>query len=477
MSTSDTNIDNYSVDDILSIFNLTEPTLFNVQDVENSLIAKMTTEGKPNLVTFFTQARDKVMDDIKKKDALEVGDDAESLNKIWTDAITSNADNPTNYFNNSHFPAEQKLNHLGNAAVEVPVIARHIINIDSQYRSNILPYVDNSLANSYNTNFTFQLSNPITRAISVTLYSYQIPTTWYAFNAASGNNFFIYNGILIVIPDGNYTPVTLVAAINAIAASNTATVGLTVTYNTANNLISFTNNDLLSGAITVVFFIQANVVNYNNCGNLTLGSFQTLGINTTLGWLLGFRTTPDTTTGDMYITIGPGDTAVADVQPSTYGPKYFVLSLEDYSNQRLTSGLFNIRDVKNQAKISIPDYYDTIQVACKLREGSLTLAQQYAINAVTASSSVTVTSTGFNNKLSGPNSGTAFAMIPLNNITTLRPEPYVRFGADLYMYKRSYATPNILQRFGVSLTDDKGFLVNLYDNDWSFSLIVEEQLN
>ena len=241
MSTSDTNIDNYSVDDILSIFNLTEPTLFNVQDVANSLIAKMTTEGKPNLVTFFTQARDKVMDDIKKKDALEVGEEAESLNKIWTDAITSNADNPTNYFNNSHFPAEQKLNHLGNAAVEVPVIARHIINIDSQYRSNILPYVDNSLANSYNTNFTFQLSNPITRAISVTLYSYQIPTTWYAFNAASGNNFFIYNGILIVIPDGNYTPVTLVAAINAIAASNTATVGLTVTYNTANNLISFTN--------------------------------------------------------------------------------------------------------------------------------------------------------------------------------------------------------------------------------------------
>jgi hypothetical protein len=68
-------------------------------------------------------------------------------------------------------------------------------------------------------------------------------------------------------------------------------------------------------------------------------------------------------------------------------------------------------------------------------------------------------------------------MIPLNNITTLRPNPYVHFGADLYIYKRSYVAPTQLDRFNVTLSDDKGFLVNLYDNDWSFSLIVEEQLN
>ena len=37
--------------------------------------------------------------------------------------------------------------------------------------------------------------------------------------------------------------------------------------------------------------------------------------------------------------------------------------------------------------------------------------------------------------------------------------------------------PTNLERLTVTLTDDKGYLVNLYDNEWSFSLIIEERLN
>jgi hypothetical protein len=79
--------------------------------------------------------------------------------------------------------------------------------------------------------------------------------------------------------------------------------------------------------------------------------------------------------------------------------------------------------------------------------------------------------------LSGPTSGSAFAIIPLTGITALRPEPYIKFGSDLSIFKRDYGSPRILDRFTVRLTDDKGNLVNLNDNDWSFSLIVEEKLN
>ena len=190
-----------------------------------------------------------------------------------------------------------------------------------------------------------------------------------------------------------------------------------------------------------------------------------------------FRTTPDPITGDVIVSINPGAAITANVPPNTYGPKYFTLSIEEYTNQRLTSGLYNITNTKTNASISIPDYYNTIQVACKLREGSLTQAQIYAINAVTSSSTANNNSTGFTNKLSGTSSGSAFAVIPLQGITALRPDPYVKFGADLAIYKRNYAKPIILQRFTVSLTDDKGILVNLYDNDWSFSLIVEEKLS
>ena len=486
MTTIDTSIDNYSVDDILRIFNLTDPTPFNVQDVANSLIAKMTTEGKPDLVVFFTLARDKVLADIQQKvtDNLALDNEAtESLNKIWTDgSIQDNSENPVRYFTEgSHVAAEKIIFPLNTGISSQPIIATHIINVDSQYRSNILPYSNSPLSNSFNTNFTFNITSPITRAISLRLYSYQLPTSWYAFNATSGNTFFMYNGVIITIPDGNYSPTTLVAAINAEAALNTATIGLTVTYNSTTNKISFTNNDALSGLITVTFFIQANIINYNNCSSLTLGAFQTLGVNTTLGWLLGFRTTPDPITGDVYISIGPNATITADVSPQTSGPSYFVLSLEDFSNQRLSSGLYSVTSIKNYATVSIPDYYSTRFAECKLREGILTAAQLYAINAVIASSpnkpDIKNATTGFNNKLSGPNSGAAFAMIPLSDVASIRPNPYVKFGADLNIYVRNYSGPTNLQRFSVSLTDDKGILVNLNDNDWSFSLIVEEQLN
>jgi len=478
---TDINIDNYTVDEILVILNLTDPTPFNVKDVANSLIAKMKTDGRRDLESFFEKARDKVLDYLLSDTVVQrevENETTEGLDKIWKDGgVDDKGATPTVYFRDAERMVAQNQQVAATANSAPPIISRHIIVIDSQYRTNILPYINNPASNSFNTSFTFNLSNPINKAISITLYSYQIPTSWYAFNAKEGNTFFMYNGFIIQIPDGNYTPQQLVAAINTQAALQPATSGLFVSYNQATNTISFKNNDLLSGQITIIFYIQANVINYNNCGNFSLASFQTLGINSTLGWLLGFRTAPDTVTGDVNIYINPGQTVTADVPPNTYGPRYFYLNIEDYSNQRLTNGMYNIINTKTYATISVPDYYNTINVACKLREGTLTQAQIYTINAVTSSSSVNNNASGYKNTLTGPTSGTTFATIPLVSINSLRPEPYVKFGADLAINKRNYAAPTILERFTVSLTDDKGNLVDLYDNDWSFSLLVEEKLN
>ncbi len=88
---------------------------------------------------------------------------------------------------------------------------------------------------AYNTNFTFNISNTISKVISITLYSYQIPTTWYSFSLENGNTFFIYNGIIINIPDGNYTKQTIVDEINLIASSKPSTSGLEMTYNEKTN--------------------------------------------------------------------------------------------------------------------------------------------------------------------------------------------------------------------------------------------------
>ena len=374
--------------------------------------------------------------------------------------------------------AERPLNPIGDTAKGDPIISSHIINIDSQYRTTILPYVDNPQSASFNTNFTFSLSNPITKAISIRLYSYQIPTSWYAFNARAGNTFFLYNGIIINIPDGNYTPEEMVTTINNIAAQNVSTENLEVSYDHKTRKIKFTNTDTLSDYVTVTFYIQDNVVNFNNCGNFILTNFQTLGINTTLGWFLGFHNEPDTVTGNVSINIYPGDenSITASSLINVYGPKYFILSIEDYT-ARLSSGLYNITNTKNNSSVSKSDFYQTVKFECKTRQGSLTRAQQYTINAIKSSSIANNSVIGYSNQLSGPTSGSAFAIVPLIGITSLRPEPYVKFGADLEIFKRNYMSPTVLDRFTVRLTDDKGNLVNLNDNDWSFSLIVEEQLN
>ena len=475
--TIDMDITNYSVMDIFEILNLPDPTIFNVKDKANDIIARMREDGNTELVDFFVAARDKAVAALENTTTYLQNQAQDSITDIWKKNTSKEVKEATvDYYTNiSQNVIERPLPTLGQQMNAPPLIAMHMVNIDSQYRTTILPYVDNPQAASFNTNFTFSLSNPITKAISLTLYSYQLPTTWYAFNARSGNTFFLYNGVIINIPDGNYTPEKMVTTINEIALQNVATSGLVVTYNSGTNKITFKNNDTLSEYVTVTFYIQDNVINFNNCGNFILSNFQTLGVNTTLGWYLGFHDEPDSV-GNVSFTIDSGQTKQAGTQINVFGPKYFILSLEDY-NSRLSGGLYNIKNTKKSASVSIPDFYDTIHVDCETREGSLTRAQQYAITAVKESSTVNNNVYGFSNQLSGPTSGSAFAIIPLAGISPSGFGPYTKLGVDLALFKRNYGSPTILDRFTVRLTDDKGNLVNLNDNDWSFQLIVQEQLN
>lgn len=477
--TLDTDLDHYTIDDILSIFNIIDPTVFNVTDAANTLIAKMTTDEKPELVTFFTKARDMVLDYLQKRDKEDPVDNetTEHIENVWASkTINDKSDQKTAYFDDgSHITSKQKAQIK--SASDEPIISSHIVVIDSQFRSSILPYINTPLSNAFNTSFTFNLSSPITKAVAMKLYSYHLPTSWNAFSLQLGNTFFIYNGVLMIIPDGNYTPASLVAALNTIALQNIATSGLIVGYNATTNRISFINSDTLIDTATMTFFIQANATNFTNCGVPSLDNFQTFSVNTTLGWLLGFRTTPNTTTGNVELFLLPNVPAYAEVPSDTYGPKYFTLNIEDYSNQRLSSGLYSITNTKYYTSLTVQNYYHTNNVACRYREGSLTQAQLFALNAISRTDDITNTSASYANTLTGFTSNSAFAVIPLADIPTLRPQPYIKFGADLFIYKRNYIKPTNIERFTVTLMDDKGNLVNLYDNDWSFTLVVDEKLN
>ena len=141
-------------------------------------------------------------------------------------------------------------------------------------------------------------------------------------------------------------------------------------------------------------------------------------------------------------------------------------------------GTLKPNETKKTSSLSVTDYFKTINVACKLRSGALTQSQLYAIDAITDNNTPSINTGNNENRLSGPTNGSAFAIIPLDNTRAIpHGDPYTKFGADLNMINRNYLSPTRLERLNVRLLDDKGNLVNLYDSNWSFSLIIHERLN
>ena len=120
-----------------------------------------------------------------------------------------------------------------------------IISIDSQYRDD---------KTSLTTDFSCELSEPLRDVVSMKLYSFQIPYTWYTIGQSYGCNFFYLKGITnginngnydisFSINPGNYTPNELAIAVqNSII--NAQTIYTDVSFATTN--ISYNSNTSLS---------------------------------------------------------------------------------------------------------------------------------------------------------------------------------------------------------------------------------------
>ena len=102
----------------------------------------------------------------------------------------------------------------------------------------------------------------------------------------------------------------------------------------------------------------------------------------------------------------------------------------------------------------------------------LTKAQLYSVNEIILNRSVP------NLRAPGPTTTNTLATIPLKGISALRnatpPEPFVEAGIALQTNKREYFGPVNIERLRVRLLDDKGNIVDLNDNDWSFTMIVDQ---
>jgi hypothetical protein len=337
------------------------------------------------------------------------------------------------------------------------------------------------------------------------MMSVTIPYSWYAVDAATGTNCFHITvaeeqPITITVPTGNYTPAGLIAAIELqiAAADNLLSRKLKIDYTEFDGKCSFTNisGDGEGGSvIRLTFFDPTRKL------DCAAGCGQSNKINNCLGHILGFRSNSvhsgveyDSFANDgmVYDIKNVDDKATqlrderilkSEAVVDTYGPKYFMIVLDDYKNNRINGGVVSL--TSTDSKLDTPDYYNydipceqipdpfggptaKITVNFPPNPRTLTNGQLYTINEIRRNRALTSV-----DRVAEPTTSNVFALVNFNKNGLAMGSPLIDSSPAIAAFKREYFGPVTLQRFKVTLVDDNGFTVNLNGNDWSFTFSAE----
>ena len=539
----DINVDNYTVSELMTILGLDDPNEEDIIDASEKYIEKFEEEENNEMISFFQNIQDKLIQYSKSNKTTGQGQyeynsaEQQTTNWMQNQSLKQNDSNQSNkvtdrkqkidVYNNQHVPMKREQLGVNNTfSVDVaqdtlnPNLknsTERLINLDSQYRQT------NSL-NSLSTDYILDLSESIIDVLSLRLYSFQIPFTWYVIDTAYSNTCFWISftddtgakflSVNISIESGNYTPDNVTVSgslVNAISNSLTNAgfdfgTTIPININPINGKITMnlfggiytdadTGNTYVIDETTIITFFDptAQLTCSNVCG-------QPISIGQSLGWNMGYRLS--------YINVsvlGNIAPAVIDV----YGPKYLILVIDDYNQNHINNGLIGITEYSNTLKL--PSYYSpdlpytctranpmgtnlgTLSNILANNENAgnllmekynatytptqqilpsaprtLTQSQIYTINEIIKNNEKT-----YNYKLTSPTTTDTFAVIPVKRSGNKLGEVYVDFGGSLQDNKRVYFGPVNLERLHVKLLDDKGNVLNLNGADWSVTLVSE----
>jgi hypothetical protein len=553
-SNIDTDISNYSIAELMAISGINSLDPKEITEQTNKLITKLS-KSNPNLSVFFMEIQSQLLqyasgitsnddqvaegfgnmtpDETNNADArFPAGDQQvnnwyqnEALpqtgesNENQTDKIT-NRQQKIDVFGNTHVPMNR--NQLGvsnNFQVDVaqdslnPNLKNTItrfVNLDSQFRQ----YTSNFESSA--TDYTLDLSDPLTNALSMRLYSYQIPFSWYVIDVSLGNTCFwitqtitdpvtfittTYN-IPITIPPGNYTASQLVDAITKSLGFMTFTfTQIPVTYDVSSGKMTlnlyggtFSGTTILVDGILVVvppFTISDTTIItfYDHTAKLQCGIVcvnKSFYLNQTLGWIMGFRVA-----SVNVVDGGNTGTAVVDLT----GTKYLILVVDDYNQNHVNNGLVSIAEYSNVLKL--PSYYSpdlpytcvqptTVNTADIFPSGksrneytktqillpsaprTLTNPQLYTINEINKNRS-----SNTNYRAKAPTSTDILAIIPIKTSGTSTGTLLVEFSGSLQDNIRTYFGPVNVDRMRIRLLNDKGNTINLNGLEWCVTLICD----
>lgn len=400
MSTIDYNVDSYTISELLEILGLDDPTSDEILQTTNNFIKRFSPsrENRPELVNFFQSIQTKLLRYMQQLETS--GMDAEYTpnekqteewfkyealpqdNTVQRDKITDRIQK-IDVYDNNHVPMNREQLGVSNN-FQVPVaqdtlnpnlqnVTSRFINLDSQFRQA------SGGAESMSTNYTLDLSDPLTDVLSLSLYSIQIPYTWYTIDYIYGNTCFwvtnIGNTFKIFIEPGNYNPTDFCSAITKsfLNAGFTypgvppATAPDIIKFNQnngkitlyldgwidpdANPIVSITQYVDIFNSETAAYFTFFDITGSKNC--YESGTYPCAGSSSqghtfdgTLGWLMGFR-----------LPIQPiftgGNTPQGVI--NLFGTKYFILVIDDYNQNHINNGLITITELSKS--LPLPSYY------------------------------------------------------------------------------------------------------------------------
>ena len=328
----------------------------------------------------------------------------------------------------------------------------------------------------------------------------------------------------ITIDDGNYTPAELVTEINTRLTGIPAQFSL----NTRSGKVTVINENP-SQELVLNFYIED--AESSGCsaqktlgeeGSRTPSPGNKVGYN--LGWLLGYRVKSLIIPGNSFST----GTGLVD----TFGPRYFLLTLDDFNNNKPNKDLISVVD-NTSKNFKFPKYYNPqtmdsrygvrrdalgnivsntyypghtqsdpdaddwkcvdaagqpAERGCAVNDlnidlsSNLTKKQQYTVEQITLANTSGRTVELANgqtistvvNRYSSPNSSDLLARIPIDRGRLDLDNTIIYRNRDPEYTKRIYFGPVKLRKFKIRLLNDKGFEVNLNDHDWSFSIYVTQ---
>ena len=566
MTTIDTNVSNYTLSELIAIAGLNNVDRDEIISKTDKQIQRFKT-SKPEISVFFREIQSQLLqyaegladnskedttgkiivegfDSMSNEATYQAGEEQitdwyenENLtqdNQTQNDKITDRKDK-TQTYGNQHVPMNRE--QLGiNDTYQVPVkqdslnpnlkntISR-FINLDSQFRQ----YTNG--VDSTSTEYTCDLSDTLKNALSLSLYSYQIPFSWYTIDKAYGNTCFWIvdsisnNTVVVSVPSGNYSQINfqsqLITSFTEAGFTFSPPLPSPVYYNANSGIITLFLNEgewtnplnplggvvfTITSSTQIVFFdftggLQCNV----NCVSKSNHYF-----NNTLGWIMGYRL--------PYVAVDPSGNTASSILDLN-GTKYLILVIDDYNQNHVNNSLVSISQYSNTLKM--PSYYSpdlpytcltpaqqgnnltqivnevvlqslvdnqttnaqnglliagkyegdytNTQIMLPSAPRTLTQAQLYTINSINSNNN------NITNYLAkAPTSADILAIIPVKTSTGVPTGSLlVEFSGSLQDNTRTYFGPVNIDRMAVKLLNDKGNILNLNGNDWCATLICE----